>query len=83
MTGKNIDNYYENLQKEFRSFDRIIIVSPDHFGKSQKYIETIPDIIAKICFYQKCVNSQSFSEYNNAKISNSKIFTKNGDTKEH
>lgn len=83
LTGKNIDNYYENLQKEFWLFDRIIIVSPDHFGKSQKYIETIPDIIAKICFYQKCVKSKSFSEYNNAKISNSKIFTKNGDTKEH
>ena len=82
LTGKNIDNYYENLQKEFESFDRIIVISPDHFGKSKTHIETILNNIAKICFYWKCVKSSSLKNSIIANISNN-IFVNNGNTNEH
>ncbi len=31
LTGKRIDQYYQELHDQYSHFDRIVIISPDHF----------------------------------------------------
>ncbi len=55
ITGKKIDEFYENIKKEFSQFDRIVIVSPDHYGTTNRDIESLPITLNQVCYAGHCV----------------------------
>lgn len=58
-----MDEFYQNLVAEFGNFDRIIVLSPDHYGMTRKSIESVPESLKKICYQEVCVPGYSLDPY--------------------
>lgn len=80
ITGANIDDFYKKISEKNPNYQRIVIISPDHFGKIQTNIESSPQNLKKWCFQDFCVPLKSLEKYNTEK---SKIFRENGNIFEH
>lgn len=80
LTGKNIDNFYQNLAEKNPHYERIVIISPDHFAKLSQPIESAPKNLQNSCFQDFCVPIASDLLYSPEK---SRIFRENGKIFEH
>lgn len=63
LIGKNIDAFYQNLVADFGYFDRIVVISPDHFGLLKNPIESIPDALHQMCYGGVCVPASGLESY--------------------
>ena len=82
LTGKHIDAYYQNLRTQFSYFDRIVIISPDHFWQLQWPVETSFSDLREICYLTSCVKNLSLPKYL-PKNGEWAIFSQSGKTIEH
>lgn len=80
ITGKNIDEFYKNLAEKNKKYERIVIISPDHFAKLSFPIESAPKNLQKSCFQDFCVPLAENLLYSPEK---SRIFRENGKISEH
>ena len=42
LTGQKIDEFYQKLSKKNYQYDRIIVLSPDHFANISRPVESSP-----------------------------------------
>lgn len=82
ITGKNINIFYSDLQKKYKNFDRIIIISPDHFGALRKHIGSLPLSLDTICYRSSCVIGWHMLPYS-ADSEVWSIFNASWSTREH
>lgn len=80
ITGKNIDEFYKNLALKNEKYERIVIISPDHFARISATIESAPKNLQKSCFQDFCVPLAENPLYSPEK---SRIFGENGKISEH
>lgn len=80
LTGQKIDEFYQKLSEKNYKYDRIIVLSPDHFANISRPIESSPQWLQKACFLQKCVNILPLDVYSSWE---SRVFDKNYNTIEH
>lgn len=82
ITGKNIDAFYSDLQKTFIRFDRIIIISPDHFGLEKNPIGSLPSRLKKLCYLWACIQGEGVVPYASGSDIG-RVFDASGSTHEH
>ena len=56
ITGKRIDESYKKLRMQYSQFDRIVILSPDHYGTTKNNIESLPNSVNQVCYTGHCVS---------------------------
>lgn len=77
-----MDEFYQNLVAEFGNFDRIIVLSPDHYGMTRKSIGSIPESLKKICYQEVCVPGYPLDPYS-VGTPTGYVFSVSGVTREH
>lgn len=82
ITGKNIDAFYADLQKKYRRFDRIVIISPDHFGLEKNPVGSLPKSLSKLCYLSVCIQGEGIDPYA-SESEVGRIFDATGSTREH
>lgn len=84
LTGKRIDQYYQELHDQYSHFDRIVIISPDHFWQLHQSIETSSAELPEICYLNACVKNSPLIPYlPRNEVWESGIFSLSGRTSEH
>lgn len=82
ITGKNIDRFYENLRDEYGSFDRIVIISPDHFWLEKNPVGSLPVGLEQFCYLNVCIPWEGIAPYDR-ESEIGRIFDASGVTREH
>lgn len=82
LTGKRIDEFYQDLKEKYRNFDQIFIISPDHYGFTRNPVESVPENLRQICYQESCVKAQPIDPYSHG-VSLGSDYSETGETTEH
>lgn len=77
LANKYIDEFYKEIKNTYGSFDTIVIISPNHFVRTQDDFISFP-FDAKYCYKNEknCINANKLSFYSGS-VYDKKIFWKN------
>lgn len=82
ITGKRIDESYKKLRMQYSQFDRIVILSPDHYGTTKNNIESLPNSVNQVCYTGHCVSWIWLSPYSDT-VTTGGAFSDSWETYEH